>query len=79
VRTATSNLDGLFVEPDLWRSGVGRLLVQYCADFSRTAGATILHVVGNPHAEGFYLACGFVVIGAGVTRFGPSILMALEL
>ncbi len=71
------DLDGLFVEPHLWRSGVGRLLVEYCAQFSRDAGAVAIHVVGNPHAEAFYLACGFVVAGEGMTEFGPSILMTL--
>lgn len=71
-------LDGLFVEPNLWRSGVGRRLIEHCARVSREMGAAALHVVGNPHAEAFYLACGFVVVGAGETRFGPSILMTLE-
>lgn len=71
-------LDGLFVEPTLWRSGVGRRLVQHSALFSREAGAKALHVIGNPHAEGFYLSCGFEVLGRGDTRFGPSILMRLS-
>lgn len=71
-------LDGLFVEPALWRSGVGKLLVQHCVQFSRELGAAALHVVGNSHAEAFYLACGFDVAGVGMTQFGPSILMTLE-
>src|SRR5215467_12621578 len=28
-------LDGLFVEPALWRNGVGRALIEYCTDFAR--------------------------------------------
>src|SRR4051812_45317046 len=47
-------LDALFVEPGLWKQGVGRLLVEYCADVARAGASRILHVVGNPHAEGFY-------------------------
>ena len=26
---------------------------------ARTRGSSALHVIGNPHAEGFYRACGF--------------------
>jgi hypothetical protein len=34
-----------------------------------------LCVVGNPHAYGFYSACGFNVIGPIETRFGAGLLM----
>src|ERR1041385_8328595 len=47
-------LDALFVEPHSWRHGLGRALVDHCAAAARAAGAESLHVVGNPHAEGFY-------------------------
>ena len=70
-----SELDGMFVEPQMQRRGIGRALVEYCADISRKEGATHLHVVGNPHAKSFYLACGFEVIGTTQTRFGPGLLM----
>jgi hypothetical protein len=36
-------------------------------------------VVGNLHAERFYLACGFSIIGSFETRFGPGLLMRLPL
>ncbi len=52
-----SELDALFVEPDVWRRGIGRELVERCAAAARAAGAESLHVVGNPHAEGFYFYC----------------------
>src|SRR6476660_4305675 len=48
-----AELDALFVEPSLWKRGVGRLLVDQCADLARRRASRILHVVGNPHAEGF--------------------------
>ena len=47
-----AELDALFVEPSLWKGGVGRLLVEHCADVARGRASRILHVVGNPHAEG---------------------------
>ena len=74
-----TELDGLFVDPDLWRSGVGRLLVQRAMDYGSAHGAEWLNVVGNPHAEGFYEACGFVTYGSWETEFGPGLLMRVPL
>jgi GNAT superfamily N-acetyltransferase len=70
-----AELDALFVEPTLWRGGVGRLLVDHCADMARRRASRILHVVGNPHAERFYVACGFQTTGAVETRFGSGLAM----
>src|SRR5215212_4331549 len=39
-------LDGLFVEPTMWKCGVGRSLVEHCGEFARARGAAALHVVG---------------------------------
>ena len=74
-----AELDALFVEPNLWKRGVGRLLVAGCADAARARGSRILHVVGNPHAEGFYLACGFRTTGTIETRFGAGLAMQRRL
>ena len=70
-----AELDALFVEPDEWKRGIGRLLVDHCADIARADGSAFLHVIGNPHAKGFYLACGFMVIGAAETQFGIGLSM----
>jgi GNAT superfamily N-acetyltransferase len=72
------DLDGLFVEPQFWRRGTGRLLVEHCSRVARKNGAAALHVVGNPHAEAFYEACGFAVTGIEKTRFGIGLLMRKE-
>src|SRR6476646_8089495 len=74
-----TELDALFVEPTLWKRGVGRLLVEHCAAVARTHASGILHVVGNPHAEGFYVACGFRTTGDVETRFGAGLAMQREL
>jgi N-acetylglutamate synthase-like GNAT family acetyltransferase len=74
-----TELDGLFVEPDVWRHGIGRSLVDHCSDVMRAQGAAALHVVGNPHAEGFYTACGFETTGTRSTRFGVGLLMRKKL
>jgi len=70
-----AELDALFVEPGLWKRGLGRLLVEHCAEVARERASRILHVVGNPHAEGFYTACGFRSTGAVETRFGAGLAM----
>ena len=73
------DLDSLFTEPDLRRRGVGRALVEHCAQVALTRGCRALHVIGNPHAEAFYLSCGFETIGSSETRFGPALLMKRSL
>jgi predicted N-acetyltransferase YhbS len=70
-----SELDALFVEPKNWRQGVGRALVEHCCVAAQVSGARAIHVVGNPHAEGFYEACGFKQIGKKQMRFGVGLLM----
>src|SRR3981189_707807 len=74
-----TELDALFVEPSIQRHGIGKKLVEYCAEIARSKGSTTLHVIGNRHAEQFYLACGFRIIGSFDTRFGPGLLMHMPL
>ncbi|HEY2676448.1 MAG TPA: GNAT family N-acetyltransferase [Steroidobacteraceae bacterium] len=74
-----TELDALFVEPDRQRRGIGRMLVEHCVKVARVGGSGALHVVGNPHAKQFYLACGFEIVGTFQTRFGPGLLMRLAL
>jgi GNAT superfamily N-acetyltransferase len=69
-----SELDALFVEPDSWKQGLGRALIEHCAEVARQRGSAALHVIGNPHADGFYRACGFEQIGTIDTRFGIGLL-----
>lgn len=68
-----AELDALFVEPHLWKHGIGRRLVEHVAEVARLRAATFLHVIGNPHAEGFYVSCGFRVSGMVDTRFGVGL------
>jgi N-acetylglutamate synthase-like GNAT family acetyltransferase len=72
-----SELDALFVDPNMRRRGIARLLVAHCAEVARKRGCAFLYVVGNPHAKEFYAACGFNEIGTCETRFGPGLLMRL--
>jgi GNAT superfamily N-acetyltransferase len=70
-----AELDGLFVEPTVWRRGVGTRLVQQAQDLALCAGSAFLCVIANPHAEGFYAACGFELVGEEQTRFGIGLKM----
>jgi GNAT superfamily N-acetyltransferase len=67
-------LDGLFVEPDLWGRGVGRALVDAATHEARKRGLA-LKVIANPRARRFYEHCGFSVEGEMQTRFGPGLRM----
>jgi GNAT superfamily N-acetyltransferase len=70
-----AELDGLFVEPHLWRRGVGRTLVELAAHEALREGLS-LTVVAAPGARGFYEKCGFAVEGETETRFGPALVMS---
>ena len=72
-----SELDALFVDPNMRRRGIARSLVAHCAEVARTRGSAFLYVVGNPHAREFYAACGFNLIGTSETRFGTGLLMRM--
>jgi GNAT superfamily N-acetyltransferase len=69
VADGACEVDGLFVEPDAWRRGVGRALI---ADAIGRAGAAALEVTANPAALDFYAAVGFHGCGTATTRFGPA-------
>lgn len=72
-----AELEGLFVEPALWRKGIGRALVQQVEREAVAWGASRLHVMANQNALGFYTAMGFSKIGERKTQLGPvGLLMA---
>jgi GNAT superfamily N-acetyltransferase len=70
-----AELDGLFVDPGSWRSGVGSALVRQARQVAARRGATLMHVVATPRARRFYEACGFELTGDTPTRFGPALAM----
>jgi len=70
-----AELDGLFVEPELWRKGIGAALVEVAVHEARRQGRALM-VVANPSARDFYEKCGFTVEGEAETRFGPALRMS---
>lgn len=55
-------LDSLFISANKMRLGVGSALLNFCIDSAIKSGATTLELDADPHAEGFYLHCGFKTI-----------------
>ena len=70
-----AEIDGLFVEPDQWRRGIGAALVNVAIHEARRNGLALM-VVANPGVRGFYENCGFRVEGEAATRFGPALRMS---
>ena len=68
-------LDGLFVEPGMWRRGIGAALVDGATHQARRNGFS-LAVTANPAARTFYEKCGFRLEGETDTRFGPGLRMS---
>lgn len=66
-----AELEGLFVEPEEWRKGIGRALVRHVEREAAAWGASRLHVLANRNALAFYEAIGFVAIGEKKTELGP--------
>ena len=70
-----AELDGLFVEPEHWRKGIGAALVNVAVYEARRQRLAMM-VVANPSARDFYESCGFTVEGEAATRFGPALYMS---
>jgi GNAT superfamily N-acetyltransferase len=68
-------LDGLFVDPDLWGRGIGRALIDAAAHQARRRGLSLTAIVA-PGARRFYQSCGFAIEGETQTRFGVAFRMS---
>ncbi|WP_051690917.1 GNAT family N-acetyltransferase [Photorhabdus australis] len=65
-----SELDGLFIEPAFWHQGIGKQLVRTALNNVHTKGGTLLRVLSNPQAKGFYIALGFERLGKNILNWG---------
>jgi GNAT superfamily N-acetyltransferase len=74
-----AELEDLFVEPCLWRGGIGSRLIAEAGERAIALGARSLHVVAGGRARGFYEACGFHVVGNAMTLFEPAFQLRKEL
>src|SRR6266496_3720519 len=62
-RTPLVELDFLFVAPEAIGRGYGRQLMNHAVATALHFGDATLHIQSDPHAEGFYRACGAEVVG----------------
>jgi GNAT superfamily N-acetyltransferase len=74
-----ADLEGPFVEPDLWRSGIGRKLVEEAAHFATALEANALVANASQRAAPFYAKCGFATAEVVKTPHGPVSLMSRSL
>jgi GNAT superfamily N-acetyltransferase len=72
-------LEGLVVEPEAMRGGVGRALVADACARAVRAGQARMTVVAAARTVPFYERLGFVVGGVVQTRFAPAVRLWREL
>jgi predicted N-acetyltransferase YhbS len=70
VSAGSFELEALFVEPEHFGSGVGRLLIQHAVRKLSEHGVERFIIQGDPHATEFYVAAGARQVG---TRESNSI------
>jgi len=71
-----AELEDLFVAPEAWRRGIGKLLLAEAERRAIASGARSVHVVAGERARPFYEASGYEVTGAVMTTLAPA--MELE-
>jgi GNAT superfamily N-acetyltransferase len=68
-------LDGLFVEPEYMRGGIGRALIADVVADAGRRGVSAIEVTANPRAVDFYRQVGFRDGETVSTRFGRGLRM----
>lgn len=79
VGEGESELDGLFVEPEMSGQGIGKVLVEAAMRRAQMSDAVLLKVVAALEVEGFYRRCGFELTGETETLLGKALIMVLRL
>lgn len=65
-----AELTDLFVDPERWREGIGRRLLEAAVGLAVALGAVKMWTVGGP-ALPFYRRMGFRAVGEVATPLGP--------
>jgi ribosomal protein S18 acetylase RimI-like enzyme len=80
-RTDVAHLEHLWVEPAHIGSGLGRKLLALACEDARNNGYTVIELVADPNAEGFYLRQGAIRIGEirGHVLGNPRVLPKMQL
>jgi GNAT superfamily N-acetyltransferase len=72
---AVCELDDLFVDPTVMRTGIGRSLVADAVARAVAARCRTMTVIAHPRTFGFYESVGFTPGESVSTRFGPATLL----
>lgn len=78
IGEATAHMEGLYIDPDVWRSGLGSALLAAVSDAVRASGLKNVFVMALADSVEFYRRCGFVRTGATATPLGPAVTMMKE-
>ncbi len=79
----TTELDHLWVLPELIGKGIGSQLLKHALDKAAAVGVTVIEIVSDPNSEGFYLKAGAAKIGEviseieGKVRILPRLLLQI--
>jgi GNAT superfamily N-acetyltransferase len=68
-------LHGLYVDPPLWKRGIGRILFGAAVGRAKMLRAGALMIYAEPLAEGFYKRMGAIRIGEGPFFYSPEVVL----
>lgn len=74
-----AELEDLFVAPELWRRGIGRLLLAEAERRAIALGARSLHVVAGERARPFYETAGYRFARTIATDLAPAVELQKQL
>ena len=75
----TCELEHLWVDPQHMGAGVGTLLFEHAVQTVRSMGGSVLNIVSDPHAEGFYRRMGASRAGHVPSRIAGRLLPLMRL
>ena len=74
-----AELEDLFVAPEVWRRGIGGLLLAEAERRAAEFGARSLHVIAGERARPFYEASGYRFAGTITTDLAPAVELQKDL
>ncbi|HEV7320946.1 MAG TPA: GNAT family N-acetyltransferase [Ensifer sp.] len=72
VSADLAEVDAIFIDPDAWREGIGRMLLTAAEQRAAVVGTKALVVTSSGQAVSFYRALGFQPASVSMTDFGPA-------
>lgn len=73
IEGSIAEIDGMFVDPNHWRCGIGRLMFAALLRELLARKVADIRVVAGANAVDFYRSMGFTIIGEEATPLGPVV------